>query len=527
MKIFVCQTSPKVGALKANLKIVQDNYHEALSKNADICIFPELCISGYLAEDLFFKNDFISKVENITANLVASTKGTCLLLPTLLRENNNLYNVVIAAQNGKIIGKTYKSKLANYGIFDEKRYFTEGKPSVITVNGVKVGVPICEDIWSSEVCLNLKNQGAEIFIVPNASPFEKYKQEIRIKLAKNRFSETSIPLIYCNQALSHDGIIFDGKSFMYDGELTIIGKDFASDFCIVEYLNKKLVTDKSYPKEQNLYEEIYKATILGVRDYIYDNGFQKVIIGLSGGIDSAIVAAIAVKAIGAENVLCYMLPSKFTSKLSIRDATKLAANLGISLDSVSIQKIVDEFALSLGIKTNDHSSITYQNLQSRARGTLLMGLANISNALLLTTGNKSEYATGYATIYGDMNGAFNPIKDLYKTEIFKLAEYINLGDEIIPKNIIEKEPSAELAPNQKDSDSIPDYEMLDKILEQLIEHKSCPEQLYIEFDQKTVDKVARLIRISEFKRFQSAPGVKISSMNFGNDRRFPITNFYI
>jgi NAD+ synthase len=526
MKIFVCQTAPKVGALEANLEIVQENYMEAISKNANICVFPELCISGYLAEDLFFKNDFITKIEAISAKLIASTKDTCLLLPTLIRENNRLYNVVLAAQNGKLIGKTYKNELANHGVFDEKRYFTAGKPMVISINNIKVGVPICEDIWYSQICIDLENQGAQIFIIPNASPYEKDKLANRIKLVESRFKDTKAPLIYCNQALSHDGIVFDGKSFIYDGKLTIIGKGFATDTGIVEYSDHQLVASNSYKKEQNLYAEIYSAAISGVRDYVHDNGFQQVLIGLSGGIDSAIVCAIAVQALGKENVLCYMLPSKFTSKESVQDATKLAANLGVFLDSISIQKIVDELALSLGLETWDQSSITYQNLQSRARGTLLMGLANKTNTLLLTTGNKSEYATGYATIYGDMNGAFNPIKDLYKTEIFKLAEYINSKNKIIPKNIIEKEPSAELAPNQKDIDSLPDYTILDKILNQLIENRASLETLYNEFDQKTVDKVIKLFNISEFKRYQSAPGVKISSMHFGKDRRFPITNFY-
>lgn len=527
MKIFICQTGPKVGALEENLKIIQKNYNDAELKNADICIFPELCISGYLAEDLFLQEDFIAKIEAITKILIKETRQTCLLLPTLLFENDCLYNVVIAAQDGKIIGITYKSELPNHGVFDEKRYFTPGKPQIITINGIKIGIPICEDIWHSKVCLDLKKQGAEIFIVPNASPYEKDKLNSRVNLVKERYNETSIPVIYCNQALAHDGIIFDGRSFVYDGNFTIIGKDFEVDSNLIEYSNSKFIPDSSYKKSNNLYGEILNAMIIGLRDYIHDNGFKKVIIGLSGGIDSAIVSVIASKALGKENVTCYMLPSKFTSNTSLEDATLLARNLNISLHSISIQKTVDELALALSSnKKIDQNSVAYQNLQSRARGTLLMALANDSNALLLTTGNKSEYATGYATIYGDMNGAFNPIKDLYKTEIFKLAEYINSQSEIIPENIITKEPSAELGFNQKDSDSLPNYDILDQILLQIIEYKADPQSLYSKFNKETVDKVANLLKISEFKRHQSALGVKLSSMHFDKDRRYPITNFY-
>jgi len=527
MKIFVCQTAPKVGALEGNLKIVQENYAKAVSNDMDICVFPELCISGYLAEDLFLRRDFITSVEAINDQLVKETKQTALLLPTILFENNNLYNAVIAAQNGKIIGVTYKNELPNYGVFDEKRYFKAGVPSVITINGRKIGVPICEDIWHSQICLNLKQQGAELFIVPNASPYEKDKLNNRIKLVENRFKETQIPIIYCNQALGHDGIIFDGRSFLYDGELTIIGKDFDTNSTIINYTNNKFDASASYAKTNIPYDEIYKATILGVKDYVHDNGFNKVIIGLSGGIDSAIVSVIAAKALGEENVFCYMLPSKFTSDESLQDASLLAKNLGISLDSISIQKTVDELALALSAnKKLDQKSITYQNLQSRTRGAILMALANDSNALLLTTGNKSEYATGYATIYGDMNGAFNPIKDLYKTEIFELAKYINSESEIIPDNIIKKEPSAELGVNQKDTDSLPDYDILDQILEQLIEQQKHPKSLYSKFDKNIIDKISTLLKNSEFKRQQSAPGVKISHMQFNKDRRFPITNFY-
>lgn len=528
MKISVCQTAPKVGAIKENSRIIHEFYIKSQQENSDICVFPELCITGYLAEDLFLKKDFINQAEIYAKKLVEETSQTCLLLPTILFENDYLYNVVIAAQNGKIIGITYKKELPNHGVFDEKRYFAPGKPNIISINGIKIGVPICEDIWKPSVCLELKSQGAELLIVPNASPYEKNKLDSRIKIVSTRYEETLIPIIYCNQALAHDGIIFDGRSFIYDADLKIIGESFATNTTTVEYKNNKLISNNSYLNIGNIYEEILKATIFGLKEYVHNSGFKKVIIGLSGGIDSAVVSYIAKKALGNKNVLCYMLPSKFTSQESQDDAELLAKNLDVSLETISIQNIVDESKKAFfSIKKIDEGSITYQNLQSRTRGTILMGLANALEALLITTGNKSEYATGYATIYGDMNGAFNPIKDLYKTEVFALAKYINLQSEIIPSNIINKPPSAELAPDQKDSDSLPNYEVLDKILYQFIEARANPQSLYSEFDKIIVDKVYKLLKVSEFKRFQSAPGVKVSSMSFDKDLRFPITNLYI
>jgi NAD+ synthase len=527
MKIFLYQMAPKVGALQQNCSIIKEYYKEALSINADICVFPEMCVTGYLAEDLFLKKDFISSALAITNQLIAEAQSACILIPTILSKNGLLYNSVIAAQNGKIIGVTNKKKLPNYGVFDEKRYFTSGSSSVIEVNGIKIGVPICEDIWSSDVCIELKNQGAEFLIVPNASPYEKNKLNKRVQLVKNRFDETKLPIIYCNQSLAHDGIIFDGRSFIYDGKLKIVGKSFATDVSIISYKQRQFITDSLYAMIDDVYEEILQATILGVREYVRDNNFSKVVIGLSGGIDSAIVLFIAVQALGNENVFVYMLPSKFTSKQSLDDAVLLANNLNVSLEKLYIQDVVDQFSKTLsGTCDIKEESITYQNIQSRTRGSILMALANNINALLLTTGNKSEYATGYATIYGDMNGAFNPIKDLYKTEIYELAKYINSKHEIIPNSIITKDPSAELAFNQKDTDSLPDYDLLDQILVKIIDENIDYRSLYDQFDKNLVNRIYNLIKMSEFKRFQSAPGVKLSEMSFDKDRRFPITNFY-
>lgn len=528
MKILVCQTKPRVGDLEGNYNFILRCYQSALSLNADICLFPELAISGYFAEDLFARKSFLDNIETRVTKLVSLTKHTCLILPApILEQDGLLYNGVIAAQHGKIIGKTYKHELPNYGIFDEKRYFTKGEPSIIMINGKKIGIPICEDIWFSKVCNNLKKQGAELFLVPNGSPYEKGKLQERVNVVKQRFNETQVPIIYCNQALGHDGIIFDGRSFCYDGEIVLIGNSFESDQQLVEMSDRRFHYTTTYNLNLNIYDEIFAAMILGLHDYVLGNGFTKVILGLSGGIDSALVAVIAQKALGKENVIAYMLPSKFTSKESIEDAKELATNLNITLKSIDISEIFESFLATLSKDTPiNESSITFQNLQSRIRGTILMAKANETNSLLITTGNKSEYATGYATIYGDMNGAFNPIKDIYKTELYELIQHINKGMNVIPQRIITKEPTAELASGQKDSDSLPEYPILDKIIEDHIENNLDQDELSKKYDSKLVQHILKMVRIAEFKRKQSAPGVKISKRNFEKDRRFPITNLY-
>ncbi|MDC0864884.1 NAD+ synthase [Rickettsiaceae bacterium] len=519
MKISVCQIAPQVGFLKENFSLIEKCYFEACNSGADICVFPELSSSGYLAEDLFLDKSFIQHIEQHTNDFAKKTKKTCALLPTIIIENGKLYNGAVAAMNGSIIGTTYKKHLPNRGIFDEKRYFESGIPNVISINGIKVGIPICADIWSDDVCQDLKEQGAEIFIVPNGSPFEKGKMDLRIEHVKSRFAETSVPLIYCNQALSQDGITFDGRSFCFDGTLNIIGDSFKTSNQMISFKDNKFFPNMTYPYPVDKCDMIYDAMVLGTRDYVRNNGFEKVILGLSGGIDSALVASIATDALGANNVSAIMMPSKFTSKESIEDANEVATLLNINLINIPIDNILDSFARDLNMNQN---SVAYQNLQSRIRGTILMAESNKTNALLLTTGNKSEYATGYATIYGDMNGAFNPIKDIYKTELYEIARYKNT----LPKNVLSKAPSAELAYNQKDSDSLPEYPILDSILEKYLEHSYSRDELYKEFNHDLVDRILLLVKNSEFKRRQSAIGVKISCKNFEKDRRFPITSSY-
>lgn len=527
MKIFVGQIKSIAGDTKGNLARIQSAYKRATKGSCDICLLPELATSGYLAEDLFFDPDFIDEISSVNSKLSAETKTCALILPTIIKRKKNLYNGTIVAQNGKIVGQTYKTILPNDKVFDEKRYFTPGTPKIITINGRKIGIPICEDIWHKSVCADLKSQGAEIFLVPNASPFEIDKFSKRLKQVKQRYKETNIPFVFCNQSSAQDGIIFDGDSFCYDGDLSTICKKFQEDSSTITYEHEKFTLTKKYSNSINTLEDIYEALKFGLRSYVEDNGFKKVMLGLSGGIDSAIVACICADSIGAHNVEAYMLPSKFTSESSIKDAKKLASLLNINLTNLSITKIlqayVDEFSYQQNEKSED---LTYQNLQARIRGTILMAESNKNKNLLITTGNKSEYATGYATIYGDMNGAFNPIKDIYKTQIFELAKYRNSISKVIPENIINKSPSAELATNQKDSDSLPPYHLLDKILHSYIELNLSRKKLHTLFDSDTVSNVIRLVQKSEFKRKQSAPGIKISIRNFEKDRRFPITNLF-
>ncbi len=536
MKIFVAQIKAISGDVVGNKKRIDQSYQQATELQCDICLLPELITSGYLADDLFLSQDFIDKIYQVNQQLIDITNSCALILPTIIQSENKLYNAVIVAQNGKIIGQTYKTILPNYGIFDEQRYFTAGSANIININGAKIAIPICEDIWHPEICANFKSQGAKIFLVPNASPFEIGKFDLRLNQVVKRYKENKLPIIFCNQAHAHDGIIFDGNSFCYDGRLSVICDKFQEDNAIITWNDdNKLLCNTSYQKPKKIatelfspeamLEDIYLAVKLGLKSYVHDNGFSKVILGLSGGIDSAIVAAICVDALGSDNVSVYILPSEISAKESIQDAQEITKLLNIKSEIINISSILNAYIISLNAEQSRiKEDLTYQNLQARIRGTILMAYANKNNALLITTGNKSEYATGYATLYGDMNGAFNPIKDLYKSQIFALAKYRNSLSRVIPENVINKAPSAELARNQKDSDVLPEYVILDKILYYYIELNFTKRQLYQKFDHKLIDKIINLVKMSEFKRVQSVPGVKLSKCNFEKDRRFPITN---
>lgn len=513
LAITIAQINPTIGDVIGNTKKVKEAWEHS---DADLIVFPELILSAYLAEDLFLKPSFIDALENAVEALISFSKShsTAAIIPTAWRNDGTLYNAALVIQNGEIIFKTYKHDLPNYNIHDEKRHFTPGTlPDIFEFKGVKIGIPICEDIWHPEVCAHLKQQGAELLISPNGSPYSTKKKSLREEQARARATDNNIPLIYINQVGGQDDLVFDGGSFAVneDGEITHSLPRFESCIHTINLSKPALLH-----AEQPSVSAIYKAITLGTHDYIIKNGFSKVVLGLSGGIDSAIVAAVAVDAIGESNVHCIMMPSAFTSTESLDDAKACADMLGCSYEVISIKDAVETFENTLP----NLSGIAHENIQSRIRGLILMAQSNANGAMLLSTGNKSEMAVGYATLYGDMNGGYNPIKDVYKTDVYNLAHHRGL-----PDSIITKAPTAELREDQTDQDSLPSYDVLDDILKRLIEEDLAPRE--IKQDQETVLKVQRLLNLAEYKRHQSCPGPKITPRAFTRERRYPITNGFI
>jgi NAD+ synthase len=548
LRIALAQLNPKVGALSANLELAKDALKDAVAAKADILLLSELFLTGYFPEDLFFKPRFVEDAMHAASELVRATKGTSvsLLLPTVWRENRVLYNAVLLAEDGKVVARRLKRELPNDDVFYEKRYFTAGPlPEPVVIKGVTIGVPICEDVWHRPVCEYLVQQGAELLLCPNGSPYWKDKQHIRKDLIRARTQEDGVPLLYLNQVGGQDELVFDGASFGMEpgNKLVFQGKSFESDFIVSDWERGKsgwhCVKGEVIPLA-SIEEAPWQAMLRGLRDYVRKNGFTKVVLGLSGGIDSAIVATIAADALGPENVHCVMLPYRYTSDDSLRDAKECAERLGVRYDIVPIGAPVDEALRELQpVFGNAPQDVTEENIQSRMRGLMLMAISNKSGAMLLTTGNKSEMAVGYATIYGDMNGGFNPIKDLFKMEVYKLADWRNShvpdgtlcphGD-VIPTSIIAKAPSAELRPNQTDQDSLPPYPILDEVLTGLIEDELSVAEIVEKgrgrFDRALVKRVERLVLLAEYKRRQAAPGVKMTRKAFGVGRKYPITNGY-
>ena len=551
LKIVMAQLNPTVGAVHANADLLRAARADA--GDADIVVAGELFLTGYPPEDLVLKRAFLAHVQEEADRLVAETRdgGPALVFGLPSVENGRLYNSVIVADGGQAAIR-HKVHLPNYAVFDEKRLFDAGPmPQPVELRGLRVGVPICEDIWFTDVCAHLKAQGAELLISPNGSPFERGKLAKRLAHATARANETALPLVYVNQYGGQDELVFDGQSFAVngDGALAVqcgwgalsqeIEVSATSDGLQVTAQNAPETSSDAQSGAQSDGQEdlaaIYAAAVLGLRDYVEKNRFPGVLLGLSGGIDSAICAAMAVDALGAERVHCIMLPSRYTSQASLDDAADCANALGIKLDEVSIAAPVDAIEGALGdLFKGTNADITEENIQSRLRGTLLMAVSNKFGSMVVTTGNKSEVSVGYATLYGDMNGGYNPIKDIYKTEVFALSRWRNgakpadaLGPdgEVIPTAIIDKPPSAELRPDQKDEDSLPPYDALDDILFALVEDELGVDDIIARgHDAATVKRIEHLLYISEYKRRQAAPGAKIGNRNFGRDRRYPITN---
>lgn len=543
LKICLAQLNPIVGHVEGNIARAREARADAAKQGADLIVFTELYVSGYPPEDLVLKPAFQDAAREVLDDFAKDTAdgGPAVLIGVPLREAGLLYNSVALLEDGKVVEIRHKQMLPNYGVFDEMRVFESGPdPKPIPFRGVSLGVPVCEDIWHDHVVANLSNQGAELLIVPNGSPFEATKHGARQNHVRARVSESGLPLAYVNQVGGQDELVFDGASFVVNADLSMpLSLPAFSESCVMTSWTRSdtgwSCAQGEIAADPEGLEAIYGACVLGLRDYVTKNRFPGVVLGLSGGIDSAICAAMAADALGPDKVHCVMLPSKYTSQESLDDAEECARLIGTQLDTVSITESVNSIEGALApLFEGRKPDITEENIQSRARGLLLMALSNKFGHMVLTTGNKSEMSVGYATLYGDMNGGFNPIKDLYKMQVFALCEWRNqnhpagaLGPDgrVIPQRIISKPPSAELREDQKDEDSLPPYPVLDDILESLVEHeRSAEETIARGHDAAEVKRIEHLLYIAEYKRRQSAPGVKIGLKNFGRDRRYPITN---
>ncbi len=545
LRIALAQLNPKVGDLRGNLELARKALADAASAKADILMLSELFLTGYFPDDLLFKPQFVSDAIDAAKALVAETvqSDVVLILPTIWLDGPRLRNAVLVAGNGEVIDTRYKRELPNSDVFYEKRYFEPGPlPLPVEIKGVSVGIPICEDIWHRSVCEHLAMRGAEIMLCPNGSPYWTNKQHIRKELVRARVAEDGVPMLYLNQVGGQDELVYDGASFAIEpgDKLVLQGKSFETDFIVSDWArteNGWTCTNGRVEELTSVEEAPWRACVLGLRDYVTKNGFSHVVLGLSGGIDSAVVAAMAADALGPEKVHSIMLPYRYTSEDSLRDAKDCAERLGIRYDIVAIGDPVDSALRELKpIFGNRPADLAEENIQSRMRGTILMAVSNKLGSMLLTTGNKSEMGVGYATIYGDMNGGYNPLKDMFKMAVYALADWRNRhtpGDclgragQVIPQSIIDKAPSAELRPDQKDQDSLPPYPVLDDILLCLVEEEMALADIVARgHDPATVLRIERLVNIAEYKRRQSAPGPKLSPRAFGLGRRYPITNGY-
>ena len=543
IKISLAQLNPTVGDIEGNFNKIILARNDAKNENVDIILFSEMFLSGYPIDDLVLRDEFISQIDNYINLLKKTTRdnGPAIIFGAPRKNNSFLYNCVYVIDKGKILGIRDKVLLPNEDEFYDNRQFVPGElKGPINIRGIKIGIPICHDIWKPEVCECLRESGAEVILSINGSTYNKNKKIERLNMVVSRVIETELPFVYLNMLGGQDEEIFDGSSFVLNADKTLVCQLPSFETRVTnlklensnnrwQFLKAVKYSDLTY------YDELYNAIVLSIRDYVEKNNFPGVVLGMSGGIDSALVASMSVDAIGSENVDAFMLPSKFTSNSSLIDAKKISNNLSIKLENISIADVYEETLKTLEpLFGNSEIDITEENIQSRIRTLLLMAISNKFKKMLIATSNKSEAAVGYSTIYGDMSGGFSPLKDVWKTDVFELSRWRNQNIpflskykkvSIIPDDIINKAPTAELREHQKDTDSLPEYNILDKILTLSIEGmKNSDEIINLGFDKDVVNNVLRLLQLSEYKRFQSPPGPKLTNKAFGRDRKYPITN---
>lgn len=536
LRIALAQYNFLVGDVGGNARRVIETAQRARALGADLVLFPELTLSGYPPEDLLFHRGFRRKVEAALEEVRDASRGITLVVGFPEYTRAAIYNAAAVLADGALVAVHRKIELPNYKVFDEKRYFSPGaQPTVVSCKGMRLGVMVCEDMWEPEPAQLARADGAELLVLINASPYEIHKQREREKVARARVQDVGVPIAYVNLVGGQDELIFDGNSFVMDaqGKLTLRAPAFAEELIVTDFARTGREIPRPAPgtiaPELSDEASVYGALVMGVRDYVQKHGFPGVVMGLSGGIDSALTLAIAVDALTSARVHAVMMPSRYTSQWSLDDAAAEARALGVAYSVLPIEPIFEATLATLkGEFAGRPPDATEENIQSRCRMLLLMGISNKTGNMLLTTGNKSEMAVGYATLYGDMAGGFAPIKDCSKQLVYRLAAYRNRIGHVIPERVIERAPSAELRPDQKDSDSLPPYEILDPILEAFIEEDLSVDEIAARgFDRATVGRVLDLVKRNEYKRRQAPPGVRVSRRAFGRDWRYPITSGYV
>ncbi len=543
--IVIAQLNPIVGDIEGNLALARDARGQAHALGADLIVFSELFITGYPPEDLVMKRAFRDSAKAAIDALAADTSdgGPAVLIGVPWESPGKPYNAVAYCDGGAVADLTFKHELPNYGVFDELRVFARGPlQGPLNIRGLRIGVPICEDIWLADVTECQAETGAEILLVPNGSPFDLSKRDERLNHAVGRVVETRLPLVYVNQIGGQDELVFDGGSFVLnaDRKFALQLPFFEEQIVLTRWRREAegwVCESGEIAGEQSDTELLHSAMTLGLKDYVEKNRFSGVVIGLSGGVDSALTAAVAVDALGAEKVRCVMMPSRFTSDESLRDGQEIARLLGVAYENVSIEEPVRVFDEILApVFEEREADATEENIQARIRGVILMAISNKFGSMVVTTGNKSEMSVGYATLYGDMNGGYSVLKDLYKTQVYALSKWRNenrpggaLGPKgpVMPNNVITRVPTAELRADQTDQDSLPPYDVLDGILECLVEGEMSADDIVAKgYDRETVKRVEHMVYVAEYKRRQAPPGVKLTTRNFGRDRRYPITNAF-